>query len=58
MVKPNWSMSASDAQAEGGGFFFIRCFSSVFSRHYTMRIIAQWNEYLQRLMRGLRAPVM
>jgi hypothetical protein len=50
MVKPNWSINASDSQAEGGGFFFIRYFSYVFSRHYTMWIIAHWNIYLQQLI--------
>jgi hypothetical protein len=50
MVKPSWPINASDPQTEGGGFFFIRYFSSVFSRHYTMRIIAHGNVCLQQLI--------
>src|SRR5579859_412638 len=52
MVKPSWPINASDPQTEGGGFLFIRCFSSVFSRYYTMRIIAHWNIYLQQLIQS------
>src|SRR5579859_6679323 len=62
MVKPSWPINASDPQTEGGGFLFIRCFSSVFSRYYTMRIIAHWNIYLQQLIHmfaraGLAPPI-
>src|SRR5690242_5492281 len=53
MVKPSWPINASDPQTEGGGFLFIRYFSSVFSRYYTMRIIAHWNIYLQQLIHAV-----
>ncbi len=57
MVRPSWPMSAIDPQTEGGGFLFIRCFSSVFSRYYTMRIIAHWNIYLQQVIHAVSGLV-
>src|SRR5579859_1410830 len=52
MVKPSWPINAREPQTEGGGFLFIRCFSSVFSRYYTMRIIAHGSAYLQQLIQS------